>query len=788
MSARLLGFPKRMSESHLFESDTLVSRVRLRHPDPVSIHTYLGLYMDVATPPVSPYGIAGALRMLAVLALLSLWLTVCANVLAAGSECATGQAKCTAKVQVVVDADEWKHAGDPRGLMLLIQSNLNRVSAGEPVWSTPKGVVPDGRLQIVDAYTDFLHDDFVGMDAAIANAEQVAEGFRPNSSGQPAHDWKAQNAEFHASFMYATHSSLPLVRLYAALRDVDGSLFTTLGNPFDRTGPQMYVTSSPLNGTWLRLPCRTVVGRSLQFDTAATALKSLGGPVLDCSVDGAVDYAKDESLALHPDRFRPHVLIPPATPPIARLPRGSESPPPGSRDAALAEMRTHPRQAARILKHRSNVDAQGKLDYVLFLHTFEPETPTRDATIRAMQSDLYKKAMARPDKIFDFPLTPYDGSDDSLLNIIRLASEAGLTNSGNYSVPCPILTAHPRLIAATQATYGSTRDNFMPRSDCSDRDYARMGFPAKAVIAFEAASTQADGNFIGTFQGTMVYGLETAQNAVNTSIRLNPRGILSLTKEYPSTSFDYPYQVWGYTSLNNYVVSLRMRKLYLAARDQLATYYRKHMQLNRADSKSAAKAALFQATFGGNCGGDVPAKSLRRMLLEHASLQDINQQLSTGDDAGASELAACSQYAGLDPLLLVAVADPPAFSLVMQHEPDINKRNAIGKTALMEAAQFDQPGIVGLLLEHHASVNATTWGNQDGPEPPLGNDARTALMYAAANGSLKLIKALLAAGADPYQADTKGYRAIDYLLGYGPTPPNPHLSERQRKQAAQWLF
>ncbi|MBD8881122.1 ankyrin repeat domain-containing protein [Rhodanobacter sp. 7MK24] len=62
------------------------------------------------------------------------------------------------------------------------------------------------------------------------------------------------------------------------------------------------------------------------------------------------------------------------------------------------------------------------------------------------------------------------------------------------------------------------------------------------------------------------------------------------------------------------------------------------------------------------------------------------------------------------------------------------------------------------------------------------------MKHAAANGSLDLIKALLDAGADPYQADTKGHRAIDYLLGYGPTPPNSRLSERQRQRAAQWLF
>lgn len=746
--------------------------------------------MQAATLPVCPRGIARArlARMLAVLVLPTLWLAACASVSAAGSDCATGQAECTARPKVVVDAEEWKNAGDSRGLMVLIQSNLDRVSASQPVWPTPKGVVPDARLQIVDAYSDFLHGDFGGMDAAIAKAEQAAEVFRPEFTGQHAYDWKATNAEFHASFIAATHSPLPLARLYAALRDVDGSLFKTLGNPFDHTADGMRGAPSPLDGTWLRLPCRTVIGRVPQFVAAADALKSLGGPVLNCPVDGPVNYATDESLAFHPGRFSPHVAPPPAKSEVADTAGASAPPPPGSRDAALAEMDTHPQQAAPILEHGSHVDAHGELDYVLFLHTFEPQTSTRDATIRALQSDLYKKAMASAGKVDDFPLTPYDGTDDSLLNIIRLASETGITNSSDYDIPCAFLIARPALIASTQPYYGSNRDNFMPRSGCAESDFVRMGFPARAVATFEAASTQADGNFIDTFQGTMVYGFEAGQNAVNTSMRINPQAISSSTNNYPSPDFEYPYQVWGYTSLNNYVVSLRIRKLYVAARDQLATYYQKHMQLNRVDSEQDARFALFVATFGGNCGGDVPATSLRRMLLEHASLHDITQQLGIDDGGDSAEVGACSRYAGLDPLLLVAVGDPEAFPLVLKAVPDIAVRNAIGKTALMEAAQFDQPGIVDLLLEHRASVNATTWGTQDGFAPQLGDDARTALMYAAANGSLKLIEALLDAGADPYQADTKGYSAIDYMLGYGPTPPNPHLSERQRKQAAQWLF
>jgi len=741
------------------------------------------------TSPITQRRIAHA-RWLAMLALCAPCFAASAGTPPANPACAAGQAKCTpdVKPQVAVDADEWKNAGDPRGLMVVIQSNLDRVSAGQPVWPAPKGVVPDARVQIVDAYSDFLRGDFEGMDASIAKAEQAADeapaGFA--APGQKATDWKTANAAFAKSFAAAARDPSPLVRLYAALRDVDGSLFNALGDPFERTADGMRGGPSPQDGTWVRLPCRTVVGRVPQFVAAADALKSLGGPVLDCPVDGLVDYAKDEMLALHPGQLSPHVMPPTATNQAVVAPSQSAPPPPGSREAALGEMDTHPQQAAPILEHYSHVDALGELDYALFLHSFEPQTPARDTTIRALQGDLYGKAMASPGKVDDFPLTPYDGSDDSLLNIIRLASETGITNSPDYDIPCPFLTARPALIAATQSYYGSNRDNFMPRSGCTQP----RGFPADAVNAFETASTHADGNFIGSFQGTLVYGIAATQNSINQQMQLNPRFFLNpnpLPFGYPPASFDYPYQVWGYTSLNNYVVSQHLRKLYLAAHDQLAAYYREHMQLNRADSEQAAKAALFLATFGGDCGGDVPAVSLWRRLLERAPPDEIGRLLKDGA-AHAQEIYTCSKYAGVDPLLLVAVADPVAFPQVLQHEPDVDERNAIGKTALMEAAQFDQADIVNLLLQHRAAVNATTWGNQDGFSQPLGDDARTALIYAAANGSLDLIRALLDAGADPYQADTKGHRAIDYLLGYGPTPPNPHLSERQRERAAQWLF
>lgn len=87
-------------------------------------------------------------------------------------------------------------------------------------------------------------------------------------------------------------------------------------------------------------------------------------------------------------------------------------------------------------------------------------------------------------------------------------------------------------------------------------------------------------------------------------------------------------------------------------------------------------------------------------------------------------------------------------------------------------AQFDQTGVANLLLGNHASINATTW-SWGGFTLQLGDEAHTTLMYAAGNGSLDLIETLQDTGADPYQVDTKGHRAFDYLPGYGPAPPNP---------------
>ena len=141
-----------------------------------------------------------------------------------------------------------------------------------------------------------------------------------------------------------------------------------------------------------------------------------------------------------------------------------------------------------------------------------------------------------------------------------------------------------------------------------------------------------------------------------------------------------------------------------------------------------------------------------------------------------------------EPALSLAVARPQAIGPLLAVHADVNAKNAFGKTPLMTAAQFNTADAVRQLLHSGADVNAATNAPQDiaGNSPRVENDpssgcgdyaiahgSRTALMYAAANASLDVIEALLAAGADKSKRDSQGRTALDYLLGKGPVPANP---------------
>lgn len=681
--------------------------------------------------------------------------------------------------QPVVDVEEREGASaDPRLTLARIQSDLERIATGQahrPVASGQDGIPVSA---IIDAYRLFLVGDSDGMDAALGRI----------GNRRPADADEATVRYFDRLDSLATDQS-NLVRLLAGLRRVDATLFLSAAAPLQadvekRIVPKlMSPVPSALNGTWLRLPCRTVVGRAAAFAAAAETFGKSRGPFLSCPAENA-DFEELERLAGDPAAFQ--AKAPRAAPVVTRATAAAPMvpPQPWDRAAAVAFMADDPDAAAPILQEAARHDAVGKLDYALFLHAFRVASPTRDGEIRRLLEEVVDAAMKADRGDLDRP-APYDGSEQSIVPVLVLASLSGVANTDSafYAIPCAVLVVHPTLLEATRPQFGGNRDNFLPRSGCSWGRGTVIGFPTAEVDTFIAASRAADGDFIARFDGTLKYGLESAQAATYESLKLDPRSFLDVDEP----SLAYPYQTWGYGNLNARAVSLDMRRLYDEAHASLATYYA-NRGLAPGLAARAAKTALFAAVWGADCGGAPPQRSVRGLLLDGAAIADIETWLASHQLEEAPEVLACGDSAALDPVLHIAVAMPAALPLVLARTQSVDERNAIGKTALMVAAQFDQLESARLLLAAQARVNASTWQHGDGSALTLSHDARTPLMYAAANASLPLIKLLLASGADPWQADTKGRRAIDYLLGFGPTQANPRLSPEERSEAQRLLF
>jgi hypothetical protein len=394
---------------------------------------------------------------------------------------------------------------------------------------------------------------------------------------------------------------------------------------------------------------------------------------------------------------------------------------------------------------------------------------------------------------------PYDGTDESLVPSLRLASETSVANTSPafYAIPCPVLIAKPALLEATEPMYGGNRDNFLPRSGCSWGRGSVRGFPDAELTAWSLASQVADGNFYMNFRGTMRYGFASAQMAFREQMKLNPRKLLDEDEPPPAE----PYETWSYMSLSNREEFIRQKPLVKALSDKLIAYYKK-AGLNEDEAARAARRGIFGAVWGADCGKAPPLQSLRRLLVNGAPVAEIRAFIESGEhlkEANLAPFTKCRETAEMDPLIHVAVGQPAALRLLWEKlhglpldqagnldlAIDVDAPNGFGKTPLMTAAQFDQIEAARFLLSQGARVNRDTF--QKGYQP-LAHDARTALMYAASRGSLAMIKLLLDAGADPHKADTRGRKPLHYLLGYGPVRRNAKLSPAELGEAAKLLL
>lgn len=127
---------------------------------------------------------------------------------------------------------------------------------------------------------------------------------------------------------------------------------------------------------------------------------------------------------------------------------------------------------------------------------------------------------------------------------------------------------------------------------------------------------------------------------------------------------------------------------------------------------------------------------------------------------------------GITPLQLAASGSEELVAGLIAYGADVNAIGYAGQTALMIACANRRPGIAKILLNHHADINK---------RDALG---RTALIHAAfggddeAGGDSECMSLLLDFGADPNVADSKGHTALMGTAFYGDLQGTQVLIER----------
>ena len=194
------------------------------------------------------------------------------------------------------------------------------------------------------------------------------------------------------------------------------------------------------------------------------------------------------------------------------------------------------------------------------------------------------------------------------------------------------------------------------------------------------------------------------------------------------------------------------------------------------------------------------------MACTNGSPAMISVLLAAGADANAA-----NEINGATPLMTAAQAgNPDALKVLLDHGAAANaKETANNETALMFAAAADRAAVIKVLAEHGADLKATTKvislsgrplyddnGNLIPPKAvapsavPTGNSAAatvmggmTALLFAARDGQLNAVRALIDAGADVNEVSAGDktspivmaitnthYEVGKYLLDHGADP------------------
>jgi Ankyrin repeats (3 copies)/Ankyrin repeat len=467
---------------------------------------------------------------------------------------------------------------------------------------------------------------------------------------------------------------------------------------------------------------------------------------------------------------------------------------------AIEHMADRPAVAAKFL--RDDHDPAAKLALAMDMALILPNPGAHTDEINQLMNDSVEGVDVTP------PQGGFDGSAASFVPYLQAEGRRQqATEFQRFPIPCQLAEKYPDLMQAAQVQGDGFIDNFDPVIVCTD---SRYQLPP-SVLTFEDdlrgpsgyyamcdTSTQQD-LILGTwFDESVVRYTPRALLPPFTALGSDPNDNLPPLGQQEQTDMQrlgigpetLPLEVWGETDIDSYNKAKKIAADFLKARADLAAYYRSSFGLSSADSQAAAMNGVWMienAYFWAGAGTPDP---LAEALLGHRPLAQVQ--------------AAMAKEAPIpDTTLFLAVEYPEALKLLLAQKPDLTVTTPIGKTVLMEAAKYDQLESVSLLLAAGADVNATslppdqiTENSQLFPNNngicgglyAITHGSRTALMYAAANADLPVIKALLATGADKRAKDSMGARALDYLEGRGPVAKNSVLSAGDFKTAEALLM
>jgi hypothetical protein len=252
----------------------------------------------------------------------------------------------------------------------------------------------------------------------------------------------------------------------------------------------------------------------------------------------------------------------------------------------------------------------------------------------------------------------------------------------------------------------------------------------------------------------------------------------------PRAGVDAALAQWDLESLWNHRLYRRYQELVPAATQALQAYYSDAFGLATEAAEPEAARVVDQIVrrhfvFGVNSLPEDPAAPLHRLPLVGAAWGDIAPLLDTPSNKPGSTAEAPIFFALEHPDLVGHLLDASA-------KPDAT--NTFNKTPLMYAAQFDLVETARVLLQRGADPNARTNKGPDGCNWSSGFDlavgigARTALMYAAENGSPAMIRLLIDSGADKTATDGANRAISSYL------DRNSRLSVEERRAMAHLLL